>query len=173
MKEGNEIKYDFYTEGILRTPFFPESFLKYIDDIDYLMSIDSLREAILIASPSLYDDLYVKNKRTERVILSFVKFFIRACTRPTPFGLFAGCGIISLNEKGTPWIEIEQESEYKTYSRIDMDYLCDLIRIMEQNSSIRNKMRYHVNTTLYHIHNQLRYIEYNINNSKRSYSIFV
>ena len=68
MKEGNEIKYDFYTEGILRTPFFPESFLKYIDDIDYLMSIDSLREAILIASPSLYDDLYVKNKRTERVI---------------------------------------------------------------------------------------------------------
>lgn len=170
MKEGNEIKYDFYTEGILRTPFFPESFLKHIDDIDYLMSIDSLREAILIASPSLYDDLYVKNKRTERVILSFVKFFIRACTRPTPFGLFAGCGIISLNEKGTPWIEIEQESEYKTYSRIDMDYLCDLIRIVEQNSSIRNKMRYHVNTTLYHIHNQLRYIEYNINNSKRSYS---
>ena len=51
-----------------------------------------------------------------------------------------------------------------------MDYLCDLIRLMEKDHSIRNKLKYHVNTTLYYIHKQLRYIEYNIQNNKRKYS---
>ena len=63
MKEVNEIKYDFYKNGILRVPFFPEDCLDRIDDIDYLTSIDSLREAILIASPSLYEDLYIVSIR--------------------------------------------------------------------------------------------------------------
>jgi hypothetical protein len=172
MEKIKDVEYDFFNKGMLRVPCFPVDYLNYIDDINFLLSIDYFGEAIYIASPSLYEDIYIKNKRTEKVILPFIRYFIRACTRCTPYGLFAGCEIISVEreQKNLSFIEIERENEYQTYSRIDMEYLCDFIRILEQNYDIRNQITYHVNTTLYHIHKSLRYIEYSIKNGKRKYS---
>lgn len=170
MKNITNIGYTFYDKGMLRVPFFPIDYIEYIDDIDFLLSIKPLKEAIYIASPSLFEDLYTKDMRTEKTIMSFLRFFIRSCTRSTPFGLFAGCGIINLSNESLSCVKIEQEVEYRTYSRVDLEYLCDLIRFLEQNENIKDKLRYHINTTLYHTHNKLRYIEYNSFKGKRKYS---
>lgn len=38
---------------------------------------------------------------------------------------------------------------YKTYTRIDMNYLCELIRKLDLMPQIQNAITYHVNTTSY------------------------
>lgn len=161
-------EYTFFENGLLRVPFYPYSFLRYLNCIDSVISLKAFKEAIYIASPSLYDDIYTKNNREEKVILSLAKYFVRSCTRCTPYGLFAGCSVNQINEKSH--IQIAPETDYKIYSRIDMEYLCDIIRMIEQDIVLKDTLKYHTNSTLYYSYKNVRYIEYIINNHKRKYS---
>lgn len=160
--------YDFYEKCLIRMPLFPLSELKHINDIEHILSIKSFEEAIYIASPSLYREAYIDKDRSEKTILSIIKYFVRACTRCTPYGLFAGCDMVLMGEDSG--VEIKTYESYKTYSRIDMEYLCGFIRLMGQDVNIREKLSYHLNTSLYNIGDRIRYIEYKIVNKRRKYS---
>lgn len=161
-------EYIFFENGLLRVPFYPYNSLRHLDCIDSIISLKAFKEAIYIASPSLYDEIYIKNNKGEKVMLSLVKYFIRACTRCTPYGLFAGCSVIQIGKESH--IEIAPESDYQIYSRIDMEYLCDIIRMIEQDTVLKDTLKYHTNTTLYYSYKNVRYIEYVNNNHKRKYS---
>src|SRR5258706_3536202 len=98
---------------VVRTPLFPiEQFFDWKtseENIDaakqslrnYLKEFYSrpiTQEALLIASPDLYDQLLLwlegkieKEEKRERAELSLMKYMIRMCTRCTPYGLFASC----------------------------------------------------------------------------------
>ena len=162
------IEYKFYDEALLRIPYYPYNQYKYINCIDSIISLKSFKEAIYISSPSLYHEIYVKKDRSERTILSLVKYYIRACTRCTPYGLFAGCSTVQMKEES--YVKIATESEYTTYTRIDMEYLCQIIRLLEHDPDLKTKLKFYTNTTLYHIGNSVRYIEYTMNKSKRKYT---
>jgi hypothetical protein len=72
---------------LFRTPYFPFSALP---NFEKKLHESVFREMLQIASPDLNESV---NKAIDKVIYSTYLCYQRACTRPTPFGLFAGCSM--------------------------------------------------------------------------------
>lgn len=160
--------YKFHNKCLIRVPLLSCNELVNMDNIDFILSLDAFKEAIFIASPSLYEEVYIKGDKSERTCMSIVKYFTRACTRCTPYGLFAGCSLVEFGELST--ITLSSIDKVKTYSRIDMEYLCEFIRLLEMTQNYRESLVYHINTSLYYIGNNIRYIEYQMFKKKRKYT---
>ena len=164
-------KYIPYNQCIIRTPLFPINYIDKIEDFELSIFQQSFKEAVYIATPVLYQELYIKNNINERTINSAIKYYVRSCTRCTPYGIFAGCDIVPIRiDDNYSNIIMSDLKNYKTYTRIDMNYLCELIRKLDLMPQIQNAITYHVNTTSYFLGKNLRYIEYRINKSKRNYT---
>ncbi len=106
---------------LARTPVFPlEEFFKLTDEKEILSHFQSkplLREAILIASPSLYEALCQEKKQA---IAPLFKYLIRISTRPTPFGLFS---FVSWGEWNTMTDGTFKIEDIKKRARPDMEWL--------------------------------------------------
>ena len=66
-----------------------------VQELKAWLELPGVKEALYIASPSLCERLLewkVKpsSKQEKKLIHSLAKYFIRMCSRPTPFGLFSG-----------------------------------------------------------------------------------
>jgi hypothetical protein len=165
-------RYKYFDTVIVRTPLFPlEALLK---QEEYSASTAFL-EAIFIASPEFMrlkkshlqnDDKSIVDKAE----ITVHKYFTRSSTRCTPFGLFAGCSMapISENEQG---IVLSPIDKYCRCTRLDMQYLCALIRHLENNPEIRSLLRFYPNDSIYSIAGQLRYVEYHYKNTRRTHQI--
>ena len=176
--------YHFNERYCLRTPLLPlNNLIRLLDDIK--INEDSLKqqwynpmlkEAVFLASPYLYSELELlfKNKivnlnKTEKLKQSLLKYIIRASTRCTPFGLFAGVSIG--NFSNATKIVLDDVFNYERKTRLDMNCLVSLIDYFEKDKSVRNQLLYYPNNTLYSIANQYRYVEYKIQNNERQYSL--
>lgn len=181
-KEKNP--YHFFNNYVLRTPVLPfNNYLNSTKDIKindaYLLQLWKnafIKESIFLASPQLYyqlDDLFVKEKgnslKEEKLKHAFLKYVIRASTRCTPFGLFAGVcmGYFDTNEA----IELKEHGNYRRKTRLDMNYLVALFKALNNDVTIKEQLLFYPNSSLYEIANQYRYIEYQLENLKRVYSL--
>ena len=86
---------------IVRTPSFPfnddiseEFLIKLLDNAKFI-------EALYLASPVLYQEAInwkegkiTDSKKLQKIPISLGKYYLRMCSRCTPFGLFAGCGVV-------------------------------------------------------------------------------
>src|SRR5690606_37517009 len=110
--------------------------------------------------------LYQKQLDLSDLLPSTRRYFFRMCTRPTPFGLFAGCGVAKWNQP----IQIDlQKAVY--HARLDHLVLHQLVHQMLQSSAIRNCIRFYSNNSLYQVHDECRYIEYTMHEHKRKYKL--
>src|SRR5215213_1236782 len=104
-----------------------------------------LREAIFIASPSLDAglDAWREDPETDRgrtAEQSLVSYFSRATTRPTPFGLFAGCttGVLGAATR----LRLQSAGAHRRRSRLDMEYLWTLADAIERDPALRAELVY-------------------------------
>ena len=82
-----KIKLRAFPTFVLRTPLFP---LSALDDPERTMQQPCFREALYLASPDLYTFTGDKTEDAEeKGDAAALKYFLRACSRCTPFGLFA------------------------------------------------------------------------------------
>ncbi len=139
---------------IFRTPFYP---FNNISNFDKLQDDSTYREMLQIATPDLSNDLKKNENNKNQIKYSSYRYFQRACIRPTPFGLFAGCSVGTIGEQ-TQVILFGQEM-YHRYTRLDMNYICALIQHIERDTKIREQLTYYPNTSLYPVGNYLRYVE--------------
>lgn len=168
---NKEINYEGFESFVFRVPVLP---LKPNDQ--GLMNSHIFKEALFLASRDLYDafqriqngnfdDMSVKTNR------SLLKYYIRMSSRCTPFGLFAGCGIGKIdNEKdSSSEIMLNDFTKYKSFTRIDTDYLVKLSQKLSSNQTISEKILFYPNNSLYKIGNYYRYVEaqYSDNKGKR------
>lgn len=72
--------------------------------LSFYLSQDQIKERILIASPSLYQQL-LEGKFTAGARLSLVKYLLRMSSRTMPFGLFSGIAIGKFSDS-----ELEQHA---------------------------------------------------------------
>lgn len=83
---------------ILSSDSFEKLSLK--QQIQTLMKIPMFEKAICIASLDLYNSCLQLESKNEKDIKnihsSLIKYYIRMCTRNTPFGIFSGCSIINV-----------------------------------------------------------------------------
>jgi thiopeptide-type bacteriocin biosynthesis protein len=173
---------DFAPSGffVLRTPLLP------FDELDgWMQGADrqllerrlreaydrpELREALYLASPRLCETLDAWGSEHARKWLpALVSYFERAASRPTPFGLFAGCSLGEIGERSC--LELEERSHYRRHTRLDMDYLTALVRALEADPSIRRRLSFRPNSSLYRAGGRVRYAESRLDGTLRSYHL--
>lgn len=111
----------------------------------------AFREGIFVASPSLARaiDTWRKDpdgERGRRAEQSLVSYLMRAATRPTPFGLFAGCTTGTIGAQTV--LRLRGQDKYLRHTRLDMDYLWALSDAIERDPALRAGLRFTPNSSL-------------------------
>ena len=161
------IKYQNFNTFLLRTPFFA---FENVNCYDRFRNDPIFKEMLLVASPDLHSDLYEKALSiNEKTLFPSYRYFQRACTRPTPFGLFAGCSIGTIGDRSD--IQLSEQTKYKRVTRLDMNYICALTQHIEKDRRIREKLKYYPNSSNYLAGDYLRYVEYYYRKTRRVHRI--
>lgn len=145
--------FQFFTSFLFRTPYFPFSSLSEYEQNRHQSAV---REMLQIAAPELSEGI---GKGADKAQYPAYRYYQRACTRPTPFGLFAGCSVGTIGSDCSK-IYLSKQKEYKRNTRLDMNYICALIQQIESSKNIREQLLYYPNSNLYPMGNFLRYVEY-------------
>lgn len=95
-----------------------------------LLADPAVRTALRIASPSLSEALHQPDARARR---SLRRYLNRLCTRPTPYGLFAG---VALGCWGTT-SDLALAPGRRTRTRPDMGWLLERVLAWEQDRKVR------------------------------------
>lgn len=161
--------YQLFDKYIFRTPLYP---LDYENEYDKFIDSNCFNEAILLGSPELYLEkakASQKNTVDEKLENTLNKYFSRSFFRCTPFGLFAGCSVGAWGHNNI--IKLESQDKYKRTTRLDMNFICATIQFLEKNETIRHKLTYYPNDSIYEIGGKLRYIEYYYRGTKRIHQL--
>ena len=148
---------------LFRTPFFPFSALS---EFEVRLHEPVFREMVQIATPDLSDSM---DKGEDKAQYSAYRYFQRACTRSTPFGLFAGCSVGTVGAQ--TGIELSAQKEYKRVTRLDMNYICALSQQIERDRNLREQLRFYLNNSIYCVGDNYRYVEYYYQKTRRIHQI--
>jgi len=174
-----------YGKIIIRRPLY--SYLSLFNEgnktknlnevIECLLKDPVFMEAIYWSSPQLYQrvvnfknghfksDSYRECKEN-KLKVTLMKYAIRASSRCTPYGIFAGSAIANIGKRESPPVErIERKV------RIDVGLLLQIKSVLEADPLIWPALHYSVNNSLYIIPGQYRFIEAILENGKTRYQI--
>jgi hypothetical protein len=185
---------------VLRTPLLPlDEFLRMSEGIDpnqageadtskitalqdraqvrermhRLLVMPEVREAILLASPSLDEQLagrldHPDHPTSRDTELALYRYLARMCTRPTPFGLFAGLSLGELRAETN--IRLQGRDRYARYTRLDNDYLHLLLQQINETPQFRASSVFFPNSSLYPQAGAFRYVESSVDPKTRAKS---
>jgi len=163
-----------FNKYILRVPYLSFNEVKDldVDKVRDLCSLPSIAEAIYLASPELHREMLKYLKRPheitdEKLLFALLKYLLRMGTRCTPFGLFSGCSVGTVENE--THIVLKKQGDYKRVTRLDMNFLCALSQKLEADKEIRSNLLYYPNTSLYQIGDEIRYVEYQYINTNRKH----
>ena len=166
-------KYNVFSRFIYRISAHELNKLNLIDSQFYSNSA-LFKEGVFLASPDLYNEMgkwnngELKSDEAFLMELSLLKYYLRMSTRCTPFGLFAGCGIGTIEEECK--IIVSPIDKQISNTRLDMNYLCSLIKEILSKSEVRKQLKYYPNTSLFESGSNYRYVEYKyLKNNRKHY----
>lgn len=106
-------------------------------------AVEEFASAIELASPSLARDLQAvvdgarpPRRDMGRIVLSTVRYLMRASTRATPFGEFAGVAPVRLGEATA----VRLGPEHRVASRVDSEWLSAVITELERVPALRSRL---------------------------------
>ena len=139
-----------------------------------LVAMPVVREAIFLASPDLDAaiDTWLDaplSDRGQRAERALVRYVARMAARATPFGLFAGCSVGSID--GRTEVRLRGRDRYRRHTRLDMEYLAALIAELESIAAIRERLVYRPNATIYRAAGRIRYVEAALRDRARSHRL--
>lgn len=163
----NELKD--YGIVLMRSPLLP---LNAINGVD--LKNQNFTDAMYISSPDLVDQTSKKGdlstKENKKLDLSILKYWNRACTRSTPYGLFASTFIAHLTEGSSFGIQFGSEDYIKKY-RLDMGLLFAIVKQLNENPIIQSQLTLFPNNSIYHSANNIRYVEYSLFGDQKTYKL--
>ncbi|HYP22388.1 MAG TPA: lantibiotic dehydratase, partial [Actinomycetota bacterium] len=127
-----------------------------------------VQEALHLASPKLArrSRAFLDGADDPKVERPLIRYFLRMCTRPTPFGTFAGSAVGRLGDATR--LVVAPVSQNARRTRLDHLYLTALALGLEDR--FRRKLTYRVNSSVYTTAGKLRYAEASMRGG-RSYSL--
>ncbi len=180
------MEYSYFTQFALRTPLYSLQKLQSVlsqknmeESVEVLFDFFKNplnQEALFLASPDLQSRLleYYKgdikdSTKVNALAYSLMKYFQRMTTRCTPFGLFASIEIGEISDESN--IIIDKKIANNRHTRIDMNYLCALSAKIAQIKAIREEIKFYPNTSIYVIGEELRFVEYHYQQTRRIHQI--
>lgn len=164
--------YNHLPNFVLRTPLLDFGFYSKLTNDDVIndevfenVCKDPLvKEALFLASPTFYFEIEkwlagkLEKKDKKKLKNTLLKYLTRMSTRPTPFGLFAGCSLGCFGD----------ETEIKTcgpsfnfrHTRLDMNFLVAFSHELAKKQKFQQKLLFFPNSSIYQTGNKLRCIEY-------------
>src|SRR5947209_6916057 len=111
-----------------------------------------VQEALWMASPNCFQSLALwwkghDSEKGRTLEQSLYRYVARMTSRPTPFGLFAGCSVGKIGNEMR--LELEARDAFWRRSRLDMEYLCNLAEKIVTDPALRKDIVFHPNTSLY------------------------
>jgi thiopeptide-type bacteriocin biosynthesis protein len=134
----------------------------------------AFREAIRVASVSLSDeiDAWLTGARgidARRLVHSLARYFSRATHRCTPFGLFAGCSHVAVGERTE--LMVGGRGGYTRRSRMDMDHLAELSRVVSADAECRRRVALRTNASVALLGGRLHYVDTRYAGRTRRYEL--
>lgn len=157
---------------LLRCPSQP---LDNLHSLNLSMS-DIFMESIFISSPDLYQGYLnidaLNDKDKKKLINSLWKYWIRSCTRCTPFANFAGFFMAKLeNQKKGNRIVISPSQLHTRHVRLDMNFVSLLTQKLLSDYDIAEETFFYTNNSLYEVGGYYRYVKFRIENNIRVYNL--
>ncbi len=164
------INYSPYRNFVLRTPGLSIEELESLPDdesgiqefIKTSWQNPLIRNAVLLASPSLAEELdeilNINKVIPSGLYWSFLNYFIRFCTRPTPFGLFAGVSSGLICPESEIDIRLKPLEKSQLCCRLDMEYVCATANKNILMREVKEKLKYDFPASYYTIGNEFRYL---------------
>jgi thiopeptide-type bacteriocin biosynthesis protein len=133
--------------AMVRAPLLPvECYLSLRNDDDRLGLLEDarVRRAVAVGSLSLLNalDRFERSAATrreeERLKAKLLRYQIRMSTRPTPYGLFAGCAIVQFGAR----TDLRVRGTFgASHTRPDMAWLMEFVTTAEGDPAIRRRLR--------------------------------
>lgn len=133
-----------------------------------------VREALFVASPTLDDSIGLwlqapESERGQEVERTLVRYFQRMTGRATPFGLFAGCSVGTVDRETR--LVIGAGAQSRRQSRLDANYLYALADALAREPALRGAFAYHPNSSLYRAGGRFRCVETRLDGTLRSHHL--
>lgn len=133
-----------------------------------------VREALFLASPTLDDSIGLwlrapESERGQEVERALVRYFQRMAGRATPFGLFAGCSVGTVDRETR--LVIGAGAQSRRSSRLDANYLCALTDALARDPALRGAFSHHPNSSLYRAGGSFRCVETRLDGTLRSHHL--
>lgn len=143
-------------------------------EIQELLRQPFFQAAISLASPDLYENYLAWQKGAyrgdaDKLLQALYRYLVRMSTRCTPFGLFAGVHVGSVESSTRFQFGDIPESVQK--ARLDMNYVAELTEHLLGDRHIRQQLRYYPNSILYAVGDSYRYVESYTKDKKRHYML--
>ena len=111
-----------------------------------------VQEALWIASPEFSQSLATwwnapESAKGQKLEQSLYRYVARMTSRPTPFGLFAGCATGKIGNETR--LTVGARDSYWRRSRLDMEYLCNLAEKIVADPGLRRQLLFRPNSSLY------------------------
>ncbi|MBO0938940.1 lantibiotic dehydratase [Fibrella sp. HMF5335] len=155
--------------------FYSHLATRSLDDALRLHYQDPLaQEALFAASPALYERFKCwlageQLPEQKKLLTTLHKYLIRMCSRPTPYGLFAGCAMGTFADQSQ--LRAGTTAALQPHTRVDTDCLQAICTWLTDQPAIRAQLSLHPNSSLYPVGSALRYVEQQRGNGKRDYFI--
>jgi thiopeptide-type bacteriocin biosynthesis protein len=139
-----------------------------------ILARPEVREAIFIASPSLSEAiaewcLDPESKGGCRAERALVRYVLRMASRPTPYGLFAGCSVGKHDKESR--LVLAPRAANRRHSRLDTEYLRRIVDAMVSDFAMRQAIKYFPNPALYRMAGQVRYPEMQVDRGTPTYQL--
>lgn len=119
-----------------------------VDKLIEMVNNPAVKEAIMVSSLSLNEAIDRLNSekdvsKREQIISSILKYVIRMSARTTPYGLFSGVTIGEFGERAE--LKINNIALHKKRARPDMEWLYGVMRKIEEDENVINKLKIRAN----------------------------
>lgn len=139
-----------------------------------LLADPIVREAIFVASPDLHAalDAWLRDpdapgaRDVERAL---TRYLTRMASRPTPFGLFGTVAPGSIAD--TTALAVAPRTAIQRHTRLDVDYLSQVVEALISHPAIRPWLRYRPTDTACRIAGTWRYIETRMTDKVRTHHL--
>lgn len=121
---------------------------KMLDKLISMANNSEIKEAIIVSSLSLNEAIDRLNSekdinKKDKIIQSIFKYIVRMSTRTTPYGLFSGVTTGRFGQSTE--LKINNIKQHKKRARPDMEWLYGVMRMLENNENILNKLKVKAN----------------------------